>query len=56
VNLLEGPDYVATWALIIILTAVLGFLMWMINKFAPPLEPREPMQPIAEVKGEGAVE
>jgi hypothetical protein len=55
VNLLEGPDYVATWAVILILTAVLGFLMWMVNRLRPD-EPVKPIEPIAEVKGEGAVE
>ena len=36
------------WIVIVVLLVTLGYLGWMLSKFFPPLEPREP---IAEVKG-----
>jgi hypothetical protein len=48
-------NWMVTCAIAIVLGISLVFLMWMLSKFFPPLEPKEPVQPIAEVKGEGVV-
>jgi hypothetical protein len=49
-NGIESPNLIATWAVILILAVVLGFLMWMVNRLRPiePVKPIEPIQPVVE--------
>jgi len=51
-NGLESPNLAATWAVILILAAVLGFLFWMVNRLRPPkpepVKAMEPIQPVVE--------